>query len=140
MNVYQYSFLDILAPIILLPLCYIIYGSVFKRSREVKFFMLNIHWHVGVSIFFTMIYLNVLGGGDTLAYFNTIKCLNNLALHDFFDYVTQLKEGNEVYKFSYETGWPPGWIFREEESFFVCQVFGVLGLFCFNSILGVFKI
>ena len=84
---YHFSFLDIIAPLILLPICYIIYGRVFKNSKGDKYFMLNMHWHVGVSILFTLIYLNILGGGDTLAYFNTIKCLNNLALHDLVDYI-----------------------------------------------------
>ena len=133
---YQYGLIDTVAFLVLFPLCYIVYRSVFKENSSKKYFQLNFFYHLFFALAYTIIHIEIFGGGDTLAYFKTIKAINNIVFVSIPDFFEQIFSGNQVYNFSGRSSPPPSWIFREDESFFVCQVLVLPSLLSFNSLIG----
>ena len=89
------------------------------------------------GIMFGLVYLFIYGGGDTTAYYDGAVVLNNLFFKSPDLYFEQLFSEPTHHQFTtfYDstTGFPPGWIFREPEAFFVSKIISVFSFFTLNS-------
>jgi hypothetical protein len=92
-----------------------------------------------LATIYALYYTFVVGGGDTVAYWEGATCLNNLFLKSPSMYFEELF--NEPTQemgwrhFDTVTGIPPGWIYREPESWFVSKVFSFISFMSFKSYL-----
>lgn len=94
---------------------------------------------LGFGVLFALTYTLVLEGGDTLAYWDGAVKLNKLFWENpgaYFAELWQTPSSSTIRNhFNEKTGFPPGWIYREPESFFVCKVTSLFTFFTFNSYL-----
>ena len=101
------------------------------------FYIYNFWFKIFMSLVFAIIYIFYFGGGDTTAYWDGGKVLNNLMFDDFGNYLESIMNPPSIelksFHFNKETGYPPGWIYREEEAWFVCKIISVLSLITFQS-------
>lgn len=120
----------------------VILGIGKKRSKQVPAYLSqtyfrNVQIKLLSSLIFSLVYLLIYRGGDTVAYFKTIECFNNLLIEDPIAYWNQIfndyEGGHHIKYFTFESGIPPGWIFREKEGFFLCKILAVPGLLSLNS-------
>ena len=89
------------------------------------------------GILFALAYIFILGGGDTKAYFIGANTLNNLFVKSPLLYLESMwSDPNSLMlskHFDSITGFPPSWIYREKEGWFVCKIVSVLSLITFKS-------
>ncbi len=108
-----------------------------NRQGDYKYFMPNILAKMFFGVAYGVFYLFVYGGGDTSAYFDAAVTLNNLFFKSPELYFEQLLSAPNHFQFTtfYDstTGYPPGWIFREPEGFFVSKIISVLSFFTLKS-------
>jgi hypothetical protein len=99
---------------------------------------------LGFKLFFGFVfaitYAIVLeGGGDTIAYWDGAVKLTNLFWEDPVMYFQEMFSVPNIKtigaNFSAKTGYPPSWIYKEPESFFVSKIASIFNLFAFNSYL-----
>jgi len=112
-----------------------------KNSHKIHYtyFMRNLYFKMGFSFVFAFYYIFFIHGGDTVAFFDTSRVLTNL-LFKYPEYYLQewsTYSTNEGYinHFTPETGFPPGWIAREPQGYFVCKLFSVINVFTGSSYL-----
>lgn len=110
------------------------------EKKESPFYLLNLYGKIFFSLAFAFVYLLYYGGGDTTAYFDGAVCLNNLFIKSPALYFEQLFSEPDYYvsywnTFDSETGFPPGWIYRESEAFFVCKILSLFSFLSFKSYL-----
>jgi hypothetical protein len=101
--------------------------------------MRNLLFKVVFSLIFAFYYIFYIKGGDTIAFYDTSRVLTNLLLKYPDYYISEwptysLKDGY-INHFTPETGFPPGWIAREPEGYFVSKLFSILNIFTGNSYL-----
>ena len=135
------SFLDIFAAIIWLVILSVIVNNQANKitNLEIKpYYVRNFYIKVLYGISFTVIYLTIMGGGDTQAYWDGAVVLNKLFFKSpslYFDAISSLpSDENRLIHFSIETGFPPGWIYREPQGWFVSQITSVISLVSFRSL------
>jgi hypothetical protein len=110
-----------------------------KNSNKIHYtyFMRNLYFKLGFSFIFAFYYIFFIHGGDTLAFFDTSRVLTNLLLKhpEYFLQEWSTYSTNEGYinHFTPETGFPPGWIAREPEGYFVSKMFSIVNLFTGSS-------
>lgn len=115
-----------------------------KRSRHAdephyRFFW----WNVGAKLFFSLafsiFYIVIYKGGDTVAYFDGAVTLNNLFLKSPTLYFEQLFSPPDTLSyfryFDASTGFPPSWIYKEPEGFFVCKILSFFSFLSLRSFL-----
>ena len=116
--------------------------SFYKRNRienlEIKkYYIRNILFKFSFAIFFSIIYIVYYGGGDTTAYWDGAITLNKLffsAPIDYFNHlISEPTSALRAIHFSADTGYPPGWIYREPEAWFVCKLSSVVSIVTFRS-------
>ena len=116
--------------------------SISKRnkieSEEIKkYYIRNILFKFLFAVFFSFIYIIYYGGGDTTAYWDGAITLNKLFLKSPADYFVHLiSEPTPALRslhFDVETGYPPGWIYREPEAWFVCKLSSIVSIFTLRS-------
>jgi hypothetical protein len=139
----QKSYFQIIdIPIIILWLAIIFILSNFVKSRikneEVKgYYNYALLFKLFLSLAYALVYIFYFGGGDTTAYWDGAVSLNKLLFHNPTNFIEHLiSEPTEVLRikhFSKETGYPPGWIYREQEAWFVCKVTSFVSLITFRS-------
>lgn len=140
MEYYGFTFFDILISIALLILAGCIYTMIYLRNKErigYNYFFPHFIWKVIITYTFVYIYTNVYGG-DTTAYFAGAQALKKLALENPSAYLTELfsRPAETIPRhYNHTTGYPPIWIYREANSWFVCKIASVLAFFSFNSFL-----
>jgi len=109
------------------------------HEKDAKFYMYNVYFKLFFSLVFVLFYIVVYNGGDTIAYYDGTVKLHNLFIDDPGLYFKQLftTPSNESLSefFNSRTGYPPRWIYREPEAFFVCKVASILSLFTFKSFI-----
>lgn len=102
-----------------------------------KFFMYNIFFHVFFALAYAMIYEFYYGGGDTSAYFKGASTLLNLMDHSFRDFYDEMmmipSDETIMIHFNNDIGYPPGWIYRDPSSFFICKIFAIVMFFIGKS-------
>ena len=109
-------------------------------GEEGKYYMYNVYAKLFFSLAFVLFFILAYGGGDTIAYYHGTTALNNLFLKDpglYFDQMLSTPTDNSISQyFNSRTGYPPGWIYREPEGFFVCKVTSLLSFLTFKSFIG----
>lgn len=108
-----------------------------KEGSEWKLFFPSFLAKIAGGLAFSFIYIFYYQGGDTLAYWDGATILNRLFWSDFGAFVTEMFSSVDEYasfeNYNNESGYPPGWIYREAESFFVCKVYAILSFFTLKS-------
>lgn len=109
-----------------------------KENPNLRYYMPTLYMKWGLGIAFGLFYMLFANGGDTAAYFDTSKSLNGLLFHNPIGWFEQMGSGpssemlHRLFDFR-NTGYPKGWIYREEASLFVAKLYSFLGLITFNS-------
>ena len=133
------SFYDISIATLWLVIFLVIANS---RARKVdatirKYYLRNVFFKFLFAISFAIVYLIYYGGGDTTAYWDGAVTLNNLFLNSpslFFEHlINEPTQSLFSEHFNLDTGYPPGWIYREPEAWFVCKIASIVSLITFKS-------
>lgn len=123
---------------ILLAISFFIANSN-KEHSYYKYYLRNVSFKMVFALVFAVTYTFVLGGGDTLAYWDGAVKLTNLFWEDpagYFNELWSTPSSNTINdNFTGATGFPPGWIYREPESFFVSKLLSVINFVTFDSFL-----
>lgn len=123
----------------------IIFGFAFyRKSRNseldyYKYYLPNLSFKIIFSLIFSLYYILVVGGGDTIAYWDLAGCMNNLfwespqfyfnnLFHDFSD-------PGFISRYNEHTGYPPYWIMRETQGFFLAKIVSFFSFISGNSFL-----
>lgn len=108
-------------------------------SKEASLYRWNVYHKLLFSSIFAIYYIAVFKGGDTYEYWRTMGALKNLMFHDFSNFWEVITSEPTMERFSgffnYQTGYPPRFIYMEEESFFVAKVVLIFRLITFDSYL-----
>jgi hypothetical protein len=99
--------------------------SRFTHELDKKYFMWGLYAKLFGAIAFALIYVYNYGGGDTINYWHSAKCLINLS-HEDFPAFWQLMKGNMdaefLYSFTADTGYP---LYRHDSQAFAVNRFMV---------------
>jgi hypothetical protein len=134
--------LDILMLIFWLVLSVIVSLYIKNQNSEkehYQYFMRNLYYKIFFSLVFAFYYMFFIRGGDTIAFYDTSRVLTNL-LFKYPEYyiaewpTSSLQEGY-INHYTPETGFPPGWIAREPEGYYVSKLFSVINIFTGSSYL-----
>ena len=102
-----------------------------------KYYIRNVLYKFLFAILFALVYLVYYGEGDTTAYWDGAITLNKLFFKSPIDYVVHLlSEPTTVLRqmhFDINTGYPPGWIYRESEAWFMCKLGSIISFLTFRS-------
>lgn len=126
----------------------IIFGFAFwlylvnANLKYFRWFLPNLAFRVLFGVLFGFAYAVVLSeGGDTLAYHDGAYHLSNLFWDRPLDYFIELfttpTSDTIRERFDIQTGFPPPWIYKEAESFFVCKIISFFSIVSFNSYLAI---
>ncbi len=138
------SWLDfVLSPIYLLIIYQISKNIVKKKignNPEYNYYIKGLFFKIFAGIFLCLIYTLYYNGGDTVNYYSGGVVLVKLMGKDFSQFLTMfLGYGDKTtwWFFDYTTGWPPVYMYDDENTFFVIRFISPILLICFNSyILG----
>ena len=131
---------DVISGLIWSVLLLIIVG--YKKSNNVPetlkpYFIPSYLFRSFFGILFALAYIFILGGGDTKAYFQGANTLNNLFVKSPILYLESMWSDPSSLllskHFDSMTGYPPSWIYKEKEGWFVCKIASVLSLITFKS-------
>jgi hypothetical protein len=118
---------------------------LYKNSKEelphFRYFLPNVAFHFLFAFGFAAVYVFYYGGGDTTAYWEGAVRLNKLFWYDpekfFAELFSTPYESGQFQRFNPSTGYPPGWIYREPESWFISKITSFFTFFTFNSYLAI---
>ena len=134
------SIFDISIALVWLIIFFIIANSRAKKVEDAeirKYYVRNVAFKFFFSISFAIVYLVYYGGGDTTAYWDGAVTLNKLFMKSPAMYMEQMMGGSEFVHssgyFDVETGYPPGWIHREPEAWFICKLGSIVSFFTLRS-------
>jgi len=137
-----FSFLNIVLFFIYAIILYSVYSSKKKQLDKslIKYYNYNYFFKVVLVVIFAVYYYISVGGGDTVAYWDGAVCLNNLFWESPSSYFISLLSPPNSNLFwlhfgVHNTGLPPGWIYREPESWFISKVCSIISFFTFKSYL-----
>ena len=134
------SFFDISIALFWLIIFLVIANSRAKKVEDTeirKYYVRNVAFKFFFSISFAIVYLIYYGGGDTTAYWDAGITLNKLFMKSPVMYMEQILGGSDFVLssgyFDVETGYPPGWLSREPEAWFICKLASIISFFTFSS-------
>ena len=144
--VYYYSHLfsiqNILLGIIFYIILFFIYNSGLNKISDPtfrKYYKRNFNLKVVLVTVYAFYYTFVVGGGDTVAYWEGAVRLNNLFWKSPVMYFEELLNTPtfemQWRHFDSQTGFPPGWIYREPESWFISKIYSLIAFVSFKSYL-----
>jgi hypothetical protein len=132
--------IDLLSGFIWLVIILILAQVKYNRNREkehYRYFLYNVYFKLFFGLAFGVFYVIVTGGGDTTAYWEGAKTLNNLLLQSPVNFIIEMMHSNRSEEwyglFNMQTGYPPGWIYREPEGWFVSKVASFISLITLKS-------
>ncbi|MFY7667237.1 MAG: hypothetical protein ACOVQG_00750 [Crocinitomicaceae bacterium] len=135
-----FTAIDIIMLIIWLSICLIIclyIKNLNKEKEHYAFFMRNFYFKVIFSIIFAFYYIFFIGGGDTIAFWDSSLRLTNLF---YFNPEFYFQEWGQFYgtqgyisHFNSKTGLPPGWIAREAEGYYTSKLISIINPLTFGS-------
>lgn len=122
----------------------VIYLIAFAKKQNIKgehakYYLQAVTVKLFFGLAFTLYFLILVGhgGGDTGAYFDGAIKMNNLFWKSptmYFEQLFSTPSTQLMYElFDAETGYPPGWIYREPPSFVVSKIASLFTFFTFNS-------
>ncbi len=137
-----FSILDIMWALFFLVLIFIFQNIRKKQYTELEYYQ-YFNWNLYMKIFlgfvYALYYILVIDGGDTLAYWDGALKMNNLFFKSpgmFFDELFNPPDLSMYYShFDMSTGYPPLWIYKEEESWFITKIMTIFTFFTFKSYL-----
>jgi hypothetical protein len=134
------TFVDILITLLWLGILSLIVTNQASKleNQELKpYYLRNFYIKVFYGISFTIVYLTVYGGGDTKAYWDGAVVLNKLFFKSpslYFDaLLAPPSPENRLVHFNSETGFPPGWIYREAQGWLISKIASVFSIITFRS-------
>ena len=137
-----FSILDIAFSVLFLVLLFIYMNNKKKEYLELeyyKYYTTNIYFKIILSLAYSLYYIVIVNGGDTLAYWDGGLKMHNMFFKDpswFFHELFNDPNLEIMYlHFDMETGWPPQWIYREPESWFISKIMSLLSFITFKSYL-----
>ena len=106
------------------------------KKEYLKYFNRNLLLKYFLVLLFAFYYVFIVGGGDTVAYWEGAICMNNLFWKSpsmFFEelFNTPTLEMSWRHFDNDITGYPPGWIYREPESWFIAKICTLISFFTF---------
>ncbi|HIP31152.1 MAG TPA: hypothetical protein EYG86_00175 [Crocinitomicaceae bacterium] len=108
-------------------------------NEHYKYYIYNVYFKIFFAIIYGAIYKYYYHGGDTMAYWNGAANLNNLFWESPVDYWNELmmtpSKDTVIMHFTSETGYPPGWIYNDSNSFFVSKILSLFMVFLGQSYL-----
>ena len=138
-----FSVQDILLGLLVLVVIYFYYN---KRKSKIldeklrKYYFFNFHLKLFLGLLYALYYYFIVGGGDTLAYWDGAISLNQLFSFSpsmyFEEMLNEPSREMNWRHFNRFTGYPPGWIYRETESWFVSKTMSVISFITFKSYIG----
>lgn len=143
MNQYpvEFNLIDLVA-VLAWATILILFGVYFNRKfsnpKLNKFFFPAWIFKSFMAFFFSFVYIYIqTGGGDTIAYWEGAKALNDLFFSDPSGFIEELLRFESGYhissNFTSDTGMPPGWIYRELEAWNVSKMLSFLSIITFKS-------
>lgn len=124
---------DILVTLIWIIISFIValyIKNVNKEKDHYNYYIRNLIFKLFFAIVFGLYYLFAIKGGDTIAFWDASVRLTNLFYFKpefYWLELFQYKDSPQyVNYFNMETGFPPGWIAREEEGYFVSKLFSFI--------------
>lgn len=116
----------------------LLYSISHRDQQHFKWFIPNLTFRITFGLLFGLAYAIILTeGGDTLAYHDGAYHLSNLFWDSPIDYFKEMfttpTSQSITDHFNYRTGYPPSWIYKEPESFFVSKIISIFSILCFNS-------
>jgi hypothetical protein len=135
-----FSVAEGLSIILWMFILYWIGRSIRSRYNNInisRFFYLGWGFKIFFALVFALVYLFALGGGDINAYWESATVLNKLFVDNPMGYIQELWSTERslgiTYHFNSETGYPPGWIWRESEAWNAAKILSILSVLTFNS-------
>lgn len=142
MNIQQhFELIPLISAILWLIIASLLSG--FQRSKHPNNLLYNdflpqlyfkIFAAIGYGLVYTVVYKD---GGDTLAYWDGAVNLNKMFWQSPSNFFTEMFTESDLSqiqaRFNSETGYPPGWIYREPESFFVSKILVFFTFITFKS-------
>ena len=137
-----FSIIDIAFSILFLVLLFIYMNSKKKEYLELdynSYYTTNIYFKLILSLAYALYYIVIVDGGDTLAYWDGGLKMNNMFFKDpywfFHELIFEPNLELMYLHFDMETGWPPQWIYKEPESWFISKIMTLLTFVTFKSYL-----
>ena len=134
------SFQDISIGVLWFVILLLISSSKANKIEDIqikKYYIRNVLFKFLFAILFSVVYLIYYGGGDTTAYWDGAITLNKLFFKSPVDYlfhiVSEPTAALRSLHFNIDTGYPPGWIYRESEAWFICKLSSIISFFTFRS-------
>lgn len=101
------------------------------------FFFIGLFYKLLFALFFGGYYFLYVKGGDSLAYWQGANILSNLFFESPINYVDCLFSNPSPelmgQHFNSVTGYPPGWLYRENEAWLVCKLLSFLSIITYKS-------
>lgn len=104
-----------------------------------RFYLWNLSFKMLFASIFAFTFAYVIQGGDTFAYWDGAVKLTNLFWYDplvYFDEMLSSPSSETIgFNFNSATGYPPGWIYREPESFYISKLLSIINFVTFDSFI-----
>lgn len=123
-------------------LLFIFAAAYLKKSKIASndfkgVFYLSLYYRLFFSLLFAIFYSFIVKGGDTVAYWEGANTLNNVFFDSPMNFIDCLTSDpsptNMSQHFNANTGFPPGWIYREHQGWMICKIFSILSIITFKS-------
>jgi hypothetical protein len=102
-----------------------------------RFFYFGWGFKLFFAVTFALVYFIILNGGDINAYWESATTLNKLFVSNPSGYFQELWHTDRTLgislHFNAETGYPPGWIWRETEAWNAAKILSLFSIVTFNS-------
>lgn len=137
-----FSILDIAWALLFLVLLFMYVNNKKKLYVDLeyyKYYTWNIYAKLFLGLLYSLYYILVVGGGDTLAYWDGALKMNNLFWESPSGYFDEMLNDPDIWRYSRHfniyNGLPPRWIYMEKESWFVTKIISIFTFISFKSYL-----
>jgi hypothetical protein len=137
-----FSIIDIAWALLAIVIFMLIVNIQKKKHRELdyaEYYTANVWMKITLGLVYAVYYITIVKGGDTLAYWDGAIKMQNLFFKDpsmYFEELFSTPDLTMFYKhFDLQTGLPPGWIYREPDSWFISKIMSVLSFVSIKSYL-----
>jgi len=132
-----YEFLIVTPYLLLVLFCLRLVKQRHSDESLNRYFYPGFFFKLIFAVLFAVLYLFFLGGGDINAYWDGASSLADLFYTNPEGYVQELWQTHREYGINYhfnsDTGYPPGWIWREEEAWTAAKIISIFSILTFKS-------